>query len=285
VTSKFTYKELLIPHLYDSKGKYCSPKLSNERFLQKLDKDLYEFLINQRNNGISFSESIYKIMNDTVINNCVVCGKPTKYRSFNSGYDRTCHSDNCLKTSYGINPHIPTIEERQMISKRMITDNPMYNKDIQTKRLNSCIKKYGSDPLHWEKTKLKALSVRYDANGSFSHYKGFFKAKSYIRPDGSIIKVQGYEPLALDYLYAKYEMNDIVICGRLHMFYYHVDNNKRRYFPDIFIKSENRYVEVKSPYLFETYKDINEQKRQSVMDKGFNYSFFIFDRNKQLQIL
>jgi len=43
VTSKNTYKKILNPHLYDSKGKYCSPKLSNEKFLQKLDKDLYEF--------------------------------------------------------------------------------------------------------------------------------------------------------------------------------------------------------------------------------------------------
>lgn len=279
------YRDILQSHLYDSKGKYCSPKLSNERFLQKLDKDLYEFLINQRNKGISFSESIYKIMNDTVINNCIVCGKSTKYRSFNSGYDRTCHSDNCLKTSYGINPHIPTIKERQMHSTRMHKNNPMNNKDSFIKKTNTCLEKYGINPMHTENSKLKALSVRYDANGSFSHYKGFFKSKSYTCPDGSIIKVQGYEPLALDYLYAKYEMNDIIICGRLHMFYYQYDNIQRRYFPDIFIKSENSYVEVKSPYLFETYKDINELKRQSVIDKGFNYSFFIFDKNKQLQIL
>ena len=60
------------------------------------------------------------------------------------------------------------------------------------------------------------------------------------------------------------------------------DNNKR-YFPDIYIKSTNTIIEVKSTWAYKLNRDQNIAKRQACIDKGFNFKIYIYD-NKQVII-
>jgi len=56
---------------------------------------------------------------------------------------------------------------------------------------------------------------------------------------------------------------------------YEYENETHRYYPDIYIKSENRVVEVKSTYTFNKEKEKNLLKRESVLNKNINFNFII----------
>lgn len=55
-----------------------------------------------------------------------------------------------------------------------------------------------------------------------------------------------------------------------------------KHYPDIYIKSENKIIEVKSTRTFELHKDKVLIKKKSAIDAGFKYELWIYDskRNK-----
>ena len=116
------------------------------------------------------------------------------------------------------------------------------------------------------------------------HRKSCLKLKEYIFPSGRKEKVQGYENFAIDFLLKTYKEEDIVVnnneiisfTGRI--FYEDDNNKKRRYFPDIFIISENRIVEVKSIWTYNKHLKINICKKKKCEELGFKFDFMIFDR-------
>jgi hypothetical protein len=69
-----------------------------------------------------------------------------------------------------------------------------------------------------------------------------------------------------------YGIQKIDCIGFFHYFY---ENKEHRYYPDIYIKSENRVIEVKSLYTFNKEKEKNLLKRNSVLNKGINFNFII----------
>ena len=101
-------------------------------------------------------------------------------------------------------------------------------------------------------------------------------------PSGEIVKIQGYEFMALDIL-IKTSM-DIVICGKSHKFRYDFEGKKKTYYPDIFIPDKNLYIEVKCPYTFDMKEKQNLAKREAVLSSGFNFEFWIFDKDRNLTI-
>lgn len=50
---------------------------------------------------------------------------------------------------------------------------------------------------------------------------------------------------------------------------------RHRYYPDIYIKSENQVIEVKSTYTFNKEKEKNLLKQDSVLNKNINFKFVI----------
>jgi hypothetical protein len=113
--------------------------------------------------------------------------------------------------------------------------------------------------------------------------KSAFKYKQYIMPSGKIIKIQGYEHFALDKLIEKYTEEDIIVetknlnkeIGRIS---YMENNIEHTYIPDLYIKSTNTIIEVKSDWTYELHKEINELKKQACLDMGFNFEFMIFNK-------
>lgn len=106
------------------------------------------------------------------------------------------------------------------------------------------------------------------------------KYKDYSLPSGRVVKVQGYEPQALDFLLESFSESDIIIgvaninkeIGKIT---YLQNEKEHRYYPDFYIKSINTIIEVKSQWTYDNWRTKNELKRQACLDKGFNFEFMI----------
>lgn len=138
-----------------------------------------------------------------------------------------------------------------------------YKKCVET-----AIEKYGKE---WV-SKVDNINAK-QQSGGYSYYDFEF-------PSGKVVRVQGYEPRVLAKLIIDYDEDDIVvgvqnIIDAIGFFHYFYENETRRYYPDIYIKSENQVIEVKSIYTFNKEKDKNLLKRQSVLDKAINFKFII----------
>ena len=143
------------------------------------------------------------------------------------------------------------------------TTNDWYDKCV-----NSALKKYGKE---WV-SKVDSINVKQQSGGYSYHYFEF--------PSGKVVRVQGYEPKVLTKLVIDYEESDIIvgvqnIIDEIGFFHYEYEGETHRYYPDIYIKSENRVIEVKSTYTFNKEKEKNLLKRDSVINRNINFKFII----------
>lgn len=137
-----------------------------------------------------------------------------------------------------------------------------------TKCVETCLVKFGKE---WV-SKVDSINVK-QLSGGYSYYDFEF-------PSSKVVRVQGYEPKVLANLLIDYDENDIIvgvqnIIDCIGFFHYFYENETHRYYPDIYIKSENKVIEVKSTYTFNKEKEKNLLKRQAVIDKGINFKFII----------
>lgn len=106
-----------------------------------------------------------------------------------------------------------------------------------------------------------------------------FRWKDYVLPSGKVIKVQGYENIAMDRLLETYSEDDIVTDNKdienyIGKIFYEHDNKKHRYFPDIYVISTNTLIEVKSQWTYNSQKSINLIKA-NVASTLANFEFMI----------
>jgi hypothetical protein len=107
-----------------------------------------------------------------------------------------------------------------------------------------------------------------------------FSFINYTTPLGLIRRVQGYEPFAL-YILFKTEHQDEsnVLTNRLdvpRILYRHKDESEHYYFPDIFLKSENKLIEVKSMWTYNKDININILKWKAAQSAGYTMEFWVF---------
>lgn len=106
-------------------------------------------------------------------------------------------------------------------------------------------------------------------------------------PSGRKTKLQGYEPEVLLQLLNEYPENDILfgkseIAKRLgKITYVDFQGKERTYFPDFYIISENKVIEVKSSWTYDKCgkvpvdRNINHLKRDACLSLGLNFEFRI----------
>jgi len=129
----------------------------------------------------------------------------------------------------------------------------------------------------------KTCNERYGCDNPMQNpeiYKNFssiaYSSKDYIFNSGEKVRVQGYEPFALDLLQKQgYCFEDIKIEGV--KIKYNFDNKKKIYTPDIYIPKENIIIEVKSKWTYELHLKQNIQKQNACISEGFNFEFWFFD--------
>jgi hypothetical protein len=105
--------------------------------------------------------------------------------------------------------------------------------------------------------------------------------KSYVLDiGGEKIKVQGYERYVLPTLIEQYGRSDLKIGFENNPIEYTMDGKLKNYYPDIFVKSENKIIEVKSTRTFELDRKKNLCKRDGCISKGYNFNFYIWHKGK-----
>ena len=123
--------------------------------------------------------------------------------------------------------------------------------------------------------------------------------KDYELPSGTLIKVRGYENIVLAELFRSgHNEKDIVIDSvtrpLIPVFnYINYEHRNCRYYPDIYIPSVNKIIEVKSLWWWDTrgrdgydgriYNNL--KKKDSVIGEGYEYEVWLFDTPKQYKIL
>lgn len=111
--------------------------------------------------------------------------------------------------------------------------------------------------------------------------------RDYMTPSGKIIKVSGYEKYCLDDLFAKENIREedvITDSDDIPIFRYQTKDDKYHiYFPDIYIISLQKFIEVKSnATITENRGDTNHLKWKTVSDNGFLLEVRIY-KTHQLQ--
>lgn len=161
-----------------------------------------------------------------------------------------------------------------------VTKNSMYNKYSGTGN---------GSPIIAEKirqTMLKKYGVEYawqipEVQDKIQKARKMFK--DYTMPSGKIVRIQGYEHYGIDELLLTYNESDLIISNKEISKYtgpiFYNDGRNRRYFPDIYIKSENKIIEIKSVFTFygRWHKE-NLLKRDACIASGFDFDFMVYDR-------
>ena len=103
--------------------------------------------------------------------------------------------------------------------------------------------------------------------------------KDYKLPSGNNIKIQGYENIALDELIKNYNENDIITNrNEMPKIMYFFKGKLLRYYPDIWIKSENKIIEVKSIWTYKQHLIKNIHKALSTRKLRYYYEIWIYDK-------
>jgi hypothetical protein len=139
--------------------------------------------------------------------------------------------------------------------------------EYKENRKNIMLDKYGVEhPLQCPEIFEKAMNNRY-------------KRHEYVLPSGKIIKIQGYEPYALDKLFEdgfnEFEIETKV--GNMPKIEYELNGKTKRYFPDIFNRRHNLFIEVKSLYTIKDNKKMNLAKHNGTKELGYNHEVWICD--------
>lgn len=146
---------------------------------------------------------------------------------------------------------------------------PSKTTKCKEKSIETCLKKYG------EHHHMQNIEI-FEKNS-----KSAYKWKIVKFPSGRIEKVQGYEPQAIDELLRNgYVEDDIVVSNKeiekyTGKIFYGFKDKQHRYYPDIYIISENKIIEVKSKYTYSYHLQMNLAKQKVCLEKGLQFEFKI----------
>jgi hypothetical protein len=234
-----------------------------------------------------------KEVRDKYIETCI-----KKYNCINSGQIKEVKEKikNTFNEKYGGHP-MYNEEIKEKVKTTCIEKyggHQMYNEEIKEKVKNTCFEKYGGYPMQSDNVKEKVKITCLEKYGCHPSQtievmqKTQEKAKKYKKytlPSGKIINVQGYEPFALDELLKIYKEEEIITERSLVPRIEYIYNEKiKYYFPDIYIPSINKIIEIKSTWTYTITPEIREAKKNGTIAKGYVYEIWVFDnkRNKTI---
>ena len=103
------------------------------------------------------------------------------------------------------------------------------------------------------------------------------KYKIYKMPSGTLRKVQGYEPFALNELIKSYTEEQIKTDRKDIPHIQYINNNKNKYyFPDIYIPHEKYIIEVKSTWTMNIDREMINKKGEACKAEGYKYEIWVY---------
>ncbi len=204
---------------------------------------------------------------------------------------------------YGVEYLSQNLEIKEKIKRvnlrKIGVENQFQSKEIKEKIKQVNLKKYGvENPSQSDKIKQKKITTSFEnygvnhpmqnANIAEKSLNNSFKSKDFTYLDGTTIKVQGYEHIALEKLVKQgYNSEDIITSRKEvpELWYHDLEYKKHRYYCDIYIPSENRIIEVKSMWTYEKDLHTNTLKAETCKELGYNFEFWIFDKKMNCEII
>jgi hypothetical protein len=222
-------------------------------------------------------------------------GHPTKLKETQDRKKKT----NLERYGHEHSLNNPEIKEKSRITNNLKYggDSSMCSEEIRKKSIETNKKKRGTDWYvqsdDFKKKFKETMFLRYGVEQVMHYTPSFeksidtsYKKKIYIFPSGRVEKIQGYEGFGInDLLNSGYSEDDIVISNQEiekftgKIWYNDSENKRRKYYPDIYIISENRIIEVKSKYTYDSAYSINMRKRKASLDLLLNFEFWIYDKD------
>lgn len=172
---------------------------------------------------------------------------------------------------YGTEEVLKSSKIQEQIRNTMIETygaaNPLQCEEIKTKKDKTCEERYGDKDIMHNPEIFEKVA------------KNSFKKKDYTLPSGKVITYQGYENVALDELLKTFKEEEVVNdVKQMPKFMYEFEDKKHRYYPDIYIPSQKRIIEVKSPYTYEKQLNQNHCKKEQVERDGYTFEFWICNK-------
>jgi hypothetical protein len=186
------------------------------------------------------------------------------------------------------------IQIKQTNLQKYGVENPQQNKEINNKTCSTNMSKFGcKSPTGDQFVKRKIYKTNMERYGVPHHSQNAeiaekmlnnsYQRKEYTLPSGKSITYQGYENFALDELLFEEKISeDDIITERNRVpeiWYYDENNERHRYYVDIYIKSQNRCIEVKSNWTNQP-KNYVLEKKESAESLGYKYDLWIYDRKR-----
>jgi hypothetical protein len=193
--------------------------------------------------------------------------------AFCEGCTRINWTNNIKNTNmerYGVECTAQAPEIKQKIEKSNLENygviNVFSSSEIQHKIKQTMIHNYGVE----HPSQSQKIQERTQKNAK--------KYKEYKMPSGEIRKIQGYEHFALNELIKSYEESDIITDRKyIPRIGYKIGDKQKYYFPDIYIKSINKIIEVKSVWTYGCKEDNIQEKANATKLKGYNYEIWVYD--------
>ncbi len=175
------------------------------------------------------------------------------------------------------------------------------NKSSQEKCKNTMLERYGEThamklPEYINKareTNMKRYGVPCTMQNpeiAEKNLKSAYKLKDYKFPSGRITQYQGYENYGYDQLIKVDKINeDDIVNDRINIpeiWYYDTKGIKHRHYVDIYIKSLNKCIEIKSTYTIQKVeKDKIFLKQKAAQALGYIYEIWVYnDKGKRVEI-
>lgn len=183
----------------------------------------------------------------------------------------------CLK-KYGFDRFCKTeefkVKAQKTFMERYGVDWYTKSDEFKSKFRNTCLEKYGYE--------------HFLLNDELSSkFKKQFK--DYKMPSGKIYKIQGYEHIALDELLKHHREDDLLISNadirkEVGLINYFIEETEKIYLPDIYIKSENKIIEVKSHWTYVLEIEKNKLKKKACVDSGIKFEFWIINKKGKIDV-
>jgi hypothetical protein len=209
------------------------------------------------------------------------------------------YATNMAKYGVKVARQAPEIKEKakQTCLKRYGVDHPLKVPAFRQKAKDTLMKNYGVQHImhsptlkeRMRQSNLCKYGVPYTCQVASIMEKiqrNSKNYKSYTMPSGTVRRVQGYEPFALDDLLKTYTEDQIKTDRRdVPRIQYQGGGIQRVYFPDIFLPHENKIIEVKSSWTYQCKADNVAQKKQACLDQGYACEIWCYDGNRVRTVL
>ena len=213
-------------------------------------------------------------------------------------------SKETLLERYGVENPMQSEEIRELfintMQERYGVDHPSQCEEVKQKKKQTCLKNHGVEySLQSKEVREKGIETnlrKYGCRNAMQNAEiaeksshNAYANKPYVFPSGNQILIQGYENFALDDLIYKENIDESdIITNRKEvpeLWYDDEEGNSHRHFVDIFVKSQNRCIEVKSTWTMEKNRDKVLQKQLAGKAMGYIYEIWIYDNGIRIESL